>query len=1003
MGGPFGNYHNSEDYTFTISPIGASAVTLTFSSFDLETGNDWLKVYNGASTATPLITTLTGSSLPTAITASSGSMTLEFHSNSSVTHSGYEATYSVQQTPMVNVISPNGGENWEIGSTQTITWNDNITENVNIDLYKSGVFNSTIANSTTSNGSYLWTLPSNLVTATDYKIRISSTINVNLYDQSNDNFTVSSGGGSLNCTGAIALNCGIAYSGNTTGGASNVTTYSCSGWNESGPEKVHTIQVTGSGTLTAQLSGMTTDLDVFILSSCDKNNCLAYGDAAAFYTSAIPGTYYIVVDGYNGAIGAYTLTVTCPVIQPPSSCPGQLAYGGKTYSTIQIGTQCWLKENMNIGTKINGFSNQTNNGTIEKYCYNDLESNCDIYGGLYQWNELMQYITTEGTQGICPPDWHVPTNAEWCSLTQYLDPTVSCYWGYDGTDVGYKIKSSTGWSNNGNGSNVSGFTVLPAGQRLANGYTYHLTNQASFWSSTDAGESCANDRTFESNSTQLFHGEGGITNGFSLRCIKGHPSIIITTNSSNILQTSAISGGNVIDDGGSNIISRGVCWSESPLPIINNNHTTNGSGMGSFISYLNGLTANTTYYLRAYATNSNETFYGTQVVFSTLAGAPCPGMPTITDFRDGKMYHTVKIGTQCWLQENLNLGSMINAVLDQTNNIIFEKYCLYDQESFCDDYGGLYQWNEMMQYSSLQGGQGICPNGWHVPTDLEWNTLSTYLGGDSIAGGKMKEKGFNHWWNPNAGATNESGFTALPGDYRYSDGSFLDYLGGGGFFWSSTPSNGWAGAQYVDYSITDTWHWFYEKSFGLSCRCLKNEDSTIPVSQIIENIQIFTGQSNCYNATQTIILAGNGTSFDVQSGGSATMIAGQSISYLPTTTVQSGGYMWGYIAPTGPWCVTPSMPAVAMAEDEIPRSIVQSSFKVYPNPTTGNFILELTGESLVDEVQVDIYGMWGEKVLSTLLNGERKNEFSLSDKPVGVYFIRVVSGDKAETVKIIKQ
>ena len=85
---------------------------------------------------------------------------------------------------------------------------------------------------------------------------------------------------------------------------------------------------------------------------------------------------------------------------------------GKTYTSVQIGTQCWMKENLNVGTRINGSSNQTNNGVVEKYCFNNLESNCDVYGGLYQWNELMQYVSTQGVKGICPLDWHIPTDQE---------------------------------------------------------------------------------------------------------------------------------------------------------------------------------------------------------------------------------------------------------------------------------------------------------------------------------------------------------------------------------------------------------------------------------------------------------------------------------------------------------------------------------------------------------------------------------------------------------------
>ncbi|MCK6649671.1 MAG: hypothetical protein L6Q66_08445, partial [Bacteroidia bacterium] len=93
-----------------------------------------------------------------------------------------------------------------------------------------------------------------------------------------------------------------------------------------------------------------------------------------------------------------------------------IVYGGKIYNTVTIGTQTWLKENLDIGTMILGAQNATNNDVIEKYCYNNLIENCEIYGGLYQWNEAMQYITTQGAQGICPTGWHMPTRAEFQKL-----------------------------------------------------------------------------------------------------------------------------------------------------------------------------------------------------------------------------------------------------------------------------------------------------------------------------------------------------------------------------------------------------------------------------------------------------------------------------------------------------------------------------------------------------------------------------------------------------------
>jgi len=202
------------------------------------------------------------------------------------------------------------------------------------------------------------------------------------------------------------------------------------------------------------------------------------------------------------------------------------------------------------------------------------------------------------------------------------------------------------------------------------------------------------------------------------------------------------------------------------------------------VSNLTNLTANTTYYLRAYATNSVGTAYGNTENFTTVADAsPCPGIPTIT--YGGKVYNTVQIGSQCWMKENLNIGIRINGSQDQTNNPDIEKYCYNDLESNCDVYGGLYQWGELMQYDTIQGVQGICPPNWHVPTDNDWTIMTTSLGGRDIAGGKLKETGIIHWQSPNYAATNESGFAALPGGEHFEGGAF-QMIGSGGYWWSST-------------------------------------------------------------------------------------------------------------------------------------------------------------------------------------------------------------------------
>ena len=197
------------------------------------------------------------------------------------------------------------------------------------------------------------------------------------------------------------------------------------------------------------------------------------------------------------------------------------------------------------------------------------------------------------------------------------------------------------------------------------------------------------------------------------------------------------------------------------------------------------------------------------------------GSPMI-DNRDNKVYNTVLIGTQCWFAQNLNIGIRINGTSEQTNNNIIEKYCYNDLEANCNTYGGLYQWNEAMQYSTTEGVKGICPTGWHLPTDAEWTTLTTFLGGEIVAGGKMKEAGTAHWAPPNTGATNETGFTALPGDYRDNDGTF-GTIGGIGYWWSSSElSTYYAWARYVYCYTIDVFRSVYIKNNGYAVRCMRD-------------------------------------------------------------------------------------------------------------------------------------------------------------------------------------
>jgi uncharacterized protein (TIGR02145 family) len=173
-------------------------------------------------------------------------------------------------------------------------------------------------------------------------------------------------------------------------------------------------------------------------------------------------------------------------------CPGTptVTYEGQVYNTIQVFSQCWLKENLNTGTMVSGTQNQTNNAIIEKYCHSNQPDSCTKYGGLYQWDEMMQYVTQQGSQGICPPGWHLPTDDEWKVLEGAVDSQYGIghsYWdnaGLRGFDAGKNLKTTGGWNNNGNGTDLFGFSALPASYRLTDG-TFEVTGiEAVWWTST---------------------------------------------------------------------------------------------------------------------------------------------------------------------------------------------------------------------------------------------------------------------------------------------------------------------------------------------------------------------------------------------------------------------------------------------------------------------------------------------------------------------------------------
>ncbi|MCD4681361.1 MAG: fibrobacter succinogenes major paralogous domain-containing protein, partial [Bacteroidales bacterium] len=239
---------------------------------------------------------------------------------------------------------------------------------------------------------------------------------------------------------------------------------------------------------------------------------------------------------------------------------------------------------------------------------------------------------------------------------------------------------------------------------------------------------------------------------------------------------------------------------------------------------------------------------------------------SLTDTRDGQSYNTVLIGTQCWMAENLAYLPSVSPSSVGSNTTTY--YYVYDYQgtdvsaakatSNYNSYGVLYNWHAAMDGSSSSnsipsGVQGICPSGWHLPGDAEYTLLSDFLGGLSVAGGKMKETGTTHWTSPNIGATNSSGFTTLPGGRRYDyDGSFFT-LGNVSNFWSSTEySTSMAWNHSMDYTSTDVYRVYNNKGNGFSVRCIQNATPCTPLTD-----QPDAGPDQTRVTADSVILAGN--------------------------------------------------------------------------------------------------------------------------------------------------
>ena len=456
---------------------------------------------------------------------------------------------------------------------------------------------------------------------------------------------------------------------------------------------------------------------------------------------------------------------------------------GQTYKTVKIGEQWWMAENLNYETEAGS------------YCYNDSAEYCEKYGRLYTW-----------AMDVCPEGWHLPDTTEWKALFDAVGGQAT---------AGTILKSTEGWPYNGYRDTYS-FSALPAGFRNNFGNFYNEGDYANFWSSTERRSNDAFDVELHYTRGDAYLTYDDKYRGFSVRCVKDSALSYPQSACRSLVSSSSIHSSTTSS-------SSSVASSSS----VNSSTTSSSSSAASSSS------------IKSSATSSSSV----APVSSSSSSTVSPTYSTLTDDRDGQTYKTVKIGEQWWMAENLNYaytGVPFKYVLSTDSNLVYysdsTSWCYDNDAANCAKYGRLYTWAAAMDsvgtWSTNSKGcgygtacsptypvRGICPEGWHLPTNAEFETLFTAVGGQSTAGKMLKS---TSGWNSSGNGTGAYSFSALPAGYRNDYGDY-NYEGNFTFFWSSTESNS-NGAYfmylYCNYDYADLS--YINKGYGFSVRCLKD-------------------------------------------------------------------------------------------------------------------------------------------------------------------------------------
>ena len=480
-------------------------------------------------------------------------------------------------------------------------------------------------------------------------------------------------------------------------------------------------------------------------------------------------TYYFraFATNENGTVYADSvISFTTPTMMglPCQDAAIVVDYDGNVYNTIQIGNQCWMKENLRTTHYANGNTIYTSYSANYLPRYFELRGSADGY--LYPLHTVMNgYNWGNGDmQGVCPDGWHVPSYAEYGTLFNTLG----------GIEAALPLlKATHSW--NTPGTDASGFSLLAVGENCFNSFIPGLTMLQT---------STRTYKWYVKDDQILSIGESGANDDFgTVRCIKGAGQPIAPTPRivfvDSVNHNSADVSGELIFDGGATVTRWGVALSNQESLPTDEYIYTNDTTIGEHLFHLENLEPNTHYYVRIFATNAAGTFYSEQRDFTTQeeptepqvpAVTSCPDAPIVTDM-DGNVYNTVLIGNQCWMKENLRTtlfptGREIDPINGNNSGRYMEATERYGYTA--QRYGLYYTYDAASNYSPwIHTGavQGICPDGWHLPSMSEWETLIATAGNLSNNNAFAALTENSAFWTDGLTHNNLTGFAARPGSY----------------------------------------------------------------------------------------------------------------------------------------------------------------------------------------------------------------------------------------------